>query len=292
MDCLEPPGSRLLLLGLSYDGTEFSGWQRQPDARTVQAELEIALSEMEHRRVRVRGASRTDAGVHALGQVATHRTSSHIPLDGYLMGLGSLLAPDVSVTHVRQAPDNFDIRSWPCRKLYRFTFYESNVRDPFLDRYAVRLRTRLDERAMAEAAAHLVGTHDFSTFKAADPAPKSPIRTIDSITVLRSGNLVTIDVAGRSFLKYMVRSISGTLLQVGRGKLAAMQMQDVLESRDRSRAGPTAPARGLCLVTVAYDGIKPAFGPPCKPAVPWPPVLGPGTPGPVEPVPCLSDPVT
>jgi len=284
VDRLEPPESRLLLLTLSYDGTDFSGWQRQPKVRTVQALLEAALSTMEHRDVRVRGASRTDAGVHALGQVAAHRTRSRIPLDGYLKGLGALLPKDVSVTDVRRAPDHFDIRHWPCRKLYRYT---SLIRDPFLDRYALRLPRRIDERAMAQASSHLVGTHDFSTFKASDPAPKSPIRTIDSIAVLRSGNIVTIDVQGRSFLKYMVRSIAGTLLQVGRGSLAAQKMAVILESRDRAQAGPTAPAKGLCLLAVAYDGLSPHFGPPCKPAVPWPPLMGPLARGPAEPVPCL-----
>ena len=272
---------RRLLLRIAYDGTGFSGWQRQPDVRTVQGELERCLAEMEGEPIRLFGASRTDAGVHALGQVASFSSRHAIPMHGYVAGLNALLGPDVAVLEARPAPDRFDIRRWPSRKLYRYTFYEAEVRDPFWDRYAVRVPGRLDVEAMRQAAEHLLGTHDFSAFKAADPARKNPVRTVDAIRILRDGNVVTMDVTGRSFLKYMVRNIAGTLLEVGTGKRTPASVRQALESRDRAQAGPTAPARGLCLVHVALAAVS--WESAGRDAI-WPRVAGPTIQGLPEPV--------
>ena len=266
---------RRILLTVAYDGTSFSGWQVQPNVRTVQGELEAAISRMEGHKLRVRGAGRTDAGVHALGQAAAFATSGSIPLTGYLKGLVSLLPDDMSVTAIRQAPDHFAIQVWPCIKLYRYTFYESVFRDPFLERYAVRTYAHLDVETMNQAAQCLVGTHDFSSFQAADCGRRTAVRRIERIMVSRSSNLVTVDVMGPGFLKNMVRIIAGTLLQVGLGRWPSRRIAEILDARDRTEGGPTARAKGLCLVWVRYRDIEPPIPPGNWMAPTWPMILGP-----------------
>ncbi|MCD6498361.1 MAG: tRNA pseudouridine(38-40) synthase TruA [Deltaproteobacteria bacterium] len=282
----QPP--RRILLTVAYDGTNFSGWQVQPNVRTVQGELEAAVSEMEGRRVRVRGAGRTDAGVHALGQAATFTTSGSIPPMGYLKGLVSLLPDDMAVTAIRQVPDHFVIQTWPVIKLYRYTFYESVFRDPFLERYAIRTHVHLDVDSMNRAAQYLLGAHDFSSFRAADCERKTAVRRIDQLTVTRSSNLVTLDVMGPGFLKNMVRIVAGTLLQVGLGRWPATRIADILEARDRTKGGPTARAKGLCLVWVRYRDIEPAVPPGNWLDPTWPMILGPAAGAAPEPAPILD----
>lgn len=247
---------RWILLSVAYDGTDFSGWQIQPKVRTVQGVIQEALSEMEGCPAKIRGAGRTDAGVHARGQAASFKTHSTIPCLGYLRGLNSKLPSDVAVLSAREAPYEFDARRWPCVKIYRYEIYTGSVRDPFLYRYSWHARIALDVDLMQEAALVLLGRHDFSAFRASDCERINPVREIRRIEAKRNGALIRIEVEGPAFLKYMVRIIVGTLVQVGMGKMSARDVEQALISKDRTLAGPTAPACGLLLVTVSYPDLE------------------------------------
>lgn len=248
----ERPSSRTVLLTVAYDGTEFAGWQVQPAERTVQGALEAALSEMEHRHVKVWGAGRTDAGVHARGQAAHFHTRASIPLRGYVRGLNTLLAGDVAVLDARDVPDGFHARFSALGKHYRYTILNAPVRHPLATRYAWHREKLLDHDAMNAGAAHLLGTRDFNAFRAASCERESAVREMRRLEVTRQGDYLHLDVEATAFLKHMVRVIVGTLVEVGRGKRPAAWVAEVLASRDRTRAGPTAPARGLCLERVFY----------------------------------------
>lgn len=248
--------SRRILLRVAYDGTGFAGWQIQPDTRTVQGTLQEALQEMEGGPVKVRGAGRTDAGVHALDQAASFGTTSTIPCEGYKRGLNGLLPPDASVRTVSEVPLDFDPRFWKCVKVYRYAIHNQDTRDPFLGRYSWHIRTPLDPESMQKAARALEGTHDFSAFRAADCERRDPVRTVDRLDVWNDGRAIFIEVEGPAFLKYMVRVIAGTLVEVGRGKTAADRVAEILRSADRSQAGPTAPACGLTLARATYPELK------------------------------------
>jgi tRNA pseudouridine38-40 synthase len=243
---------RRLRLGVQYDGTDFAGWQRQENAPSVQAAIEDALAEMTGTKTFLRGAGRTDAGVHALGQVAHFDTESQIPLHGFQRGLNSMLPRSIAITSVEEAAPDFDARFSARGKLYRYTIWNGSARAPLIDRYAWHVGRHLDIGAMQAAAAQLVGKHDFSAFRAADCERKTTERTLSRVGVTRDGDLVTIEVEGDAFLKNMVRIITGTLVHVGWGKLRPEDVARILASRDRTLAGQTAPPQGLSLVRVHY----------------------------------------
>jgi tRNA pseudouridine38-40 synthase len=244
--------ARNLRLLLEYDGTGFAGWQRQEGQRTVQACLEEALTRMVGAPVRVRGAGRTDAGVHALGQVANAHVDARIPVGGFLRGLNSHLPPDVAVLDVSDVPPDFDARRSARGKIYRYRIWNHLVRSPLHARTTWHLRSPLDLHAMRAAAALLVGEHDFRGFRASDCERTNTVRLLRRVDVERSGALVTCEVEGTAFLKNMVRILTGTLAAVGHGELDLPAVQTVLEGGDRTRAGMTAPAAGLTLVSVIY----------------------------------------
>ncbi len=249
--------TRQLRLTIEYDGTELGGWQRQPNAPTVQAHLERALATMLQHEVRVTGASRTDAGVHALGQVATFQTVRTIPVHGLRRGLNGLLPPAIAVTDVAEVPADFHPRFSASGKHYQYLVVNRADRSPRWARWAWHRPEALDHAAMAEAARGFIGRHDFAGFRATGCAARTTTRTLHRVEIgprMGDPDVLAIDVEGDAFLRNMVRILVGTLLGVGEGRLAAAQIAEIIASRDRRRAGQTAPAHGLTLVAVRYDG--------------------------------------
>jgi tRNA pseudouridine38-40 synthase len=237
---------------VEYDGTDFSGWQRQREERTVQGVLEDSIRQMTGESVFVRGAGRTDAGVHADGQVATFELEVNIPPHGLLRGLNSLLPPDLALVEVAEAPSDFDARFSARGKVYRYTIWNHFVRSPLRARRAWHVREPLDAEAMRTAAAALVGEHDFRAFRASDCDRRTTRRIVRGIDIDRQGALLTIDVEATAFLKNMVRILVGTLVDVGRGRIVPGAVARMLETGDRAAGGMTAPACGLTLLRVIY----------------------------------------
>jgi len=246
-------------LTLEYDGSAYVGWQVQPNGRSIQGALKDALEKLLGEAVEPMSAGRTDAGVHALGQVACFDTSRVLPLKAYWRGLNGLLPEDIAVVDAVEAPADFDPRRWSLGKRYRYRVSNRRSRSPLRRRTHWEVFAPLEVGPMREAAAHLLGRHDFSAFRAADCEAKHPVREVTSLTVEgQGGDEIILEVAGTAFLKHMVRNIAGSLVEVGRGKRAPGWMQEVLASRDRTRAGATAPAHGLTLVEVFYGEGRPA----------------------------------
>ncbi|MBL8681266.1 MAG: tRNA pseudouridine(38-40) synthase TruA [Myxococcales bacterium] len=234
-----------------YDGAALSGWQRQRNARTVQEELERSASEMAGETIRVHGAGRTDAGVHALAQVASFETRAQIPMKGWRLGLNSKLPPEISVIEAREAQDGFDPRRASAGKRYRYLVLNAASRDPLLRDRSWHVYDKLDLEALERGAAKLVGVHDFRGFRAADCERESTVRHVFCVRVRRDyagvPSLVALEVEGTAFLKNMVRIITGTLVDTARGRLAESVIDEVLATGDRTRAGITAPPYGLYL---------------------------------------------
>jgi len=246
-------------LVIEYDGTDFAGWQVQPNARTVQEELERALRQLLGEAVRVEGAGRTDAGAHAEGQVACFDAPRALPLKAYARGLNGHLPQDVAVVSAEEVEPGFDPRRWSLGKRYRYRISNRPARSPLRRRTHWELFGRLDVPAMRAAAPALLGRHDFASFRAADCEAKSSIRELRAVEISgEAGGEIAVGVEGTAFLKHMVRNIVGTLVEVGRGRRAPGWVADVLASRDRTLAGATAPAHGLTLVQVLYGEGRPA----------------------------------
>ncbi len=242
-----------ILLTVAYDGTGYRGFQFQASSPSVQGAIEECLSIVQKRFTRVKGASRTDAGVHARGQRVFFTSPMEIPDQGYLRGLNALLPPDVAVVGVKRVAPSFNPRR-TVGKLYEYTVRNSTIPDPLASRYQWEVYRPLDLSAMEQAAQYILGTHDFTSFQAADCERENAVRTVTRVEFLPHGEVVRIRVAGNAFLKYMVRIMVGTLIEVGRGRFTPEKVRDIIAARDRRLAGPTAPARGLCLVRVVYEG--------------------------------------
>lgn len=254
---------RTLRLVIEYDGTPFAGWQLQaglPRERTIQGALEQALERLTVEPVRVRAASRTDAGVHARGQVVAFEThKDNIPVVGFARGLGTFLPPEIVVRSASEVEAGWDPRRTARGKRYRYTYW--NDRQPTaLDRHrAWFVRGQIDPERMQEAARVLVGTHDFEAFRSTGCEAKHAVRTLYRVEVSRGEHQrVHLEVVGNAFVRNMVRIIAGNLWAVGAGRLSAEELRAVLESRDRTRGAMTAPAHGLCLEEVIYDDRLPA----------------------------------
>ena len=248
---------RNIKLVLAYDGTDFSGWQRQPGRRTVQQELEEALGRLTGVEPATTASGRTDAGVHALGQVVHFYTASRHPPGTFIKALNAMLPRDVRVLEACEVPQAFHATVDARSKRYRYVIDNGPVADPFRLRYAHHVHPRLDAEAMDRAARHLAGRHDFHSFETHWPNRSSSVRTIFDIGVARAGDVVTFEVEADGFLYNMVRSIAGTLLYVGLGKWAESRVAAVLAAEDRAEAGPTAPPQGLFLVRVRYAAVTP-----------------------------------
>jgi len=243
---------RALRLTLAYDGTEFQGWQVQPGRPTVQGLVMTAAGRILGEPVKVTGASRTDAGVHAVGQVASLATTSRIAPDSLARGLNALLPEAIRVLAASEAPLGFDARRWAVGKRYLYLIDRGAVAHPLLRRHAWHPRYPLDAQAMSGALRLLRGKHDFSAFCAAQGRGRTPTCTIRSARLVGRGGRLAIFVSADSFLHHMVRNIVGSLVEVGRGARSVSWMAELLAGRDRTRSGPTAPGHGLTLVRVLY----------------------------------------
>jgi tRNA pseudouridine38-40 synthase len=257
---------RTLKLTISYDGYEYHGWQVQPGAPTVQGVLAAVIESVTGEKLLPQGSGRTDAGVHALAQVASFQTASPIPPENFRIVLNDRLPPAIRVLRVEEAEAGFHARHSARAKRYEYRIYREEICPPFLVRYVTHYPYPLDEQSMTEAASLVVGQHDFTSFAAADsdrsrrledadsPAPRHAgnVRAIFESRLQREGDLLVYRVYGAGFLHHMVRNLVGTFLLVGKGTLAPADVRRILELRDRSAAGPTAPANGLFLVAVEY----------------------------------------
>jgi tRNA pseudouridine38-40 synthase len=249
---------RNLKLILAYDGSEFAGWQVQPDAVSVQGTLASAIGRITGEKVLPQGSGRTDAGVHALAQVATFATESSVPAANFVKALNDILPASVRVLEALEAAPDFHARKSARGKMYRYRIYRAAICPPFLARYLWHYPFPLDEPAMARAAGLVEGKHDFTSFAAVDPErgreakPMSNLREIFSSSWERQGDEFVYRVRGSGFLHHMVRNLVGTFILVGKGTLRAEDVTRILQARNRSAAGATAPASGLYLVNVEY----------------------------------------
>ncbi len=247
---------RRLRLTLEYDGGGFQGWQLQPGQRSVQGALEAALQQVVQAEVRVIGAGRTDAGVHARGQVAHADVPGALAPLALRRALNAVLPADLAVIELREAAPDFHARRDARSKSYVYRILNRAVPSPERRGVTWHIRSRLDLDAMREAAAILRGEHDFAAFRGAHggaPAGESTLRTLDRLEVVREGDEVRIVAAGRSFLRHMVRNLAGTLVDVGLGRSSPDDVAAILASRERARAGPTGPPHALCLERVCYS---------------------------------------
>ena len=260
---------------LSYDGTDFAGWQVQPGLATVQGTLASAIGRLSGENVLPQGSGRTDSGVHALAQVASFATVSTIPIENWALALNHILPAAIRVLEVAEVPPDFHARKSARAKTYRYRIHRGSVCPPFLARYVWHYPYPLDEAAITEAASLVAGRHDFTSFAAVDPervarmavseesdrelsgdvpaaVATSNVREIFSSEWTRDGDELIYTVRGNGFLHHMVRNLVGTFVLVGKGTVSYEDFSHILESRDRSAAGPTAPASGLFLVNVEY----------------------------------------
>lgn len=243
---------RNIKLTLSYDGTDFHGWQRQPGLRTVQEVLEAAIESLTQARPTVTASGRTDAGVHALGQVVHFLTPSRHPTEIFVRALNALLPRDVRVLDAREMPQAFHATLDARTKRYQYLIDNGPIANPFQLRYSWHVPRPLEVEAMNRAAAVLLGRHDFRSFETEWPNRTSSVRTIVDVLVVRAEDLVRLEVEADGFLYNMVRAITGTLVLVGTGKRPESWVGDVLRAENRVEAGPTAPPQGLYLEQVRY----------------------------------------
>lgn len=251
---------RRIKLRLEYSGTRYHGWQVQPQTVTVQGTLEACLARITDAPVRLHAAGRTDAGVHALGQVAHFETTAAIALPALVRGLNSLLPEDIVVQQATEVPGDFHARYSARQKTYAYIVYNHPLRSAFHAPYAWHVPPPLDVAAMRAAAQVLLGRHDFSAFRAASCTAHSPVRCLSRLAVKRHATRIFFVCSADGFLQHMVRNIVGTLVEVGRGKLPAGSTAAILHSRQRQQAGPTAPPHGLFLVRVTYEADEQARG--------------------------------
>jgi tRNA pseudouridine38-40 synthase len=237
---------------LAYVGTRYAGWQVQPRRPTIQGLLEDRLGRLLREKTTLFGAGRTDSGVHALGQVASFTTGRTVPLDGLRRGLNALLPEDIRVLETDRVADAFHARSDARGKEYAYRYSRGEVTSPFRAPFVCPVRGRMDLDAMRRGAADFEGRHDFTSLAPASLELEDRVRTITSVRVEEEGEEVVLRVRGDGFLRHMVRTIAGTLLDIARGRRKPEEVRGILEARDRRAAGPCAPARGLTLVCVFY----------------------------------------
>ncbi len=250
---------RNLKVTVSYDGSELSGWQVQPDAPTIQGTFATVIGRITGEKVLPQGSGRTDAGVHALAQVMTFVTQSSVPTENFVKAMNDLLPAAIRVLEVQEVEANFHARHSAKAKTYRYRIYRESICPPFVARYVWHYPYPLDEEAMVGAASLVIGEHDFTSFAAVDPErgkddqPASNLRRIFESAWKREGEELVYQVRGNGFLHHMVRNLVGTFILVGRKTLEVEDVTRILQARNRSEAGATAPASGLFLVNVEYE---------------------------------------
>jgi tRNA pseudouridine38-40 synthase len=235
---------------LAYDGTDFRGWQRQPGERTVQGTVEEAVFRITRKKPALHGAGRTDAGVHALGQVANFRVTTRLSDEELFRALNAVLPWDVRILGLDRAAPGFEARRSAKSKVYRYRIVRAPRISPFDFRYALHWPFPLDLRAMRAAAPLFARRADFTAFSS--NRERSPVRSVRRSELRKTGDELVYTIEADGFLRYMVRTIVGTLLEIGRGRVPPQRVEEIFRSRERSLAGPTAPAKGLCLVRVDY----------------------------------------
>lgn len=243
-------------LTIEYDGTNYHGWQIQKIEPTIQQEIEKALEKMTRTKTKVIGAGRTDAGVHALGQAASFKCKTSISPDAFKKGLNSILPKDIVISQCIYVQEQFHARYDAENKIYLYKILNTDTPSPILRNYVWHIKKKLDIDSMQKAAMHLCGTHDFKAFEGAGSPKKDTFRYIEYAQFTKENSeIILFEIKGNGFLKFMVRNIVGTLAEAGIGKITADDFKDILFSKDRTNAGPTAPAQGLFLVDVNYPVI-------------------------------------
>lgn len=237
---------------LSYDGTDFCGWQKQKNGVSVQGTVEDAIFALTGERVSVVGSGRTDAGVHAKGQVAHFDTQSDVPPERFYKALNTFLPDAVKVLSSEKVSDKFNANRTAKRKTYEYSLYVSDVEEPLKERYSVRVYGNLSIEKMRAAAETLTGEHDFKAFSATGSGVKTTVRTVYGISVDKTGEDIKIKVCGNGFLYNMVRIMAGALVKTGKGEIAESDIIKALDTGDRTLLGETMPAKGLCLLGVEY----------------------------------------
>jgi len=244
---------RNIKLTIRYDGTSYSGWQFQKNSRkTIQAVIERASHKITGEKSHLTGSGRTDAGVHATGQVANFRTRSKIPLKNIQMALNAMLPDDIAISAIDEAGPKFNSQKSARSRLYRYTIYNNNFMDPLMRRYAAKIFYSLDLARMKKAAKYLAGRHDFTSFQKRDEEKRSAVCTVKYIRIEKDGDLIYIDIEANGFVYNMVRNIVGTIIETGRGKFSVSRVKEILDKKDIRCCGPTMAAKGLCLVKVRY----------------------------------------
>lgn len=244
---------RNIKLIIEYDGTNYVGWQYQPNGTSVQEVVEEGLAKILKEPVRVISSGRTDAGVHARGMVASFRTEKTVPLKAFVAGLNSIVPPDISIKAAAEMPLDFHPRSDALGKHYRYTILNSPLRSPLLRLSSWHVKGKLNLEAMRRAASCFIGEKDFSAFRATKCSAKTTVRRIDSLDIYSTNDLVIVDVKGNGFLRNMVRIMVGTLVEVGRGIMPVEGVPPLFEGGERENSGVTAPPQGLCLMEVFYE---------------------------------------
>ena len=239
--------TKRVMLTVAYDGSAYCGWQIQPTGNTIEGELNRALTELCGEEIKVTGASRTDAGVHARCNKAVFDTTSRIPAEKMSYALNRYLPKDIRIRKSEEVAADFHPRKCACQKTYEYRILNAAFEDPILRLYSYFTYVPLDVGRMQSAAAYFEGTHDFAAFSTFKPEVTTTVRTISRLSVEQKEQLITIRVTGNGFLYHMVRIIAGTLMEVGRGRMEPSRIADILLSGDRNQAGPTAPACGLIL---------------------------------------------
>lgn len=242
---------RNLKLTIQYDGTKYCGWQKQPNSSGIQGTIEYAIYEITKEKVNIIGSGRTDAGVHALGQVANFKTNSNIPAARIPDALNAKLPKDISIIDCQEVSDDFHSRYSATGKIYRYLIYNKPYRSPLYKDISYHVRYDLDIEKMRVEAQSLLGTHEFKGFMSSGSSVKDTVRTIHNISIEESGDLIVLEVEGNGFLYNMVRIIVGTLVDIGRGRIDK-PLEEIIASQDRGEAGHTAPAHGLFLKKVHY----------------------------------------
>jgi tRNA pseudouridine38-40 synthase len=247
-------GTRIALI-LEYDGTNYHGSQLQANAPTIQGEMEKALKRLTGERTRIKLASRTDAGVHAKGQVVSFSTGSALPLTAFVEGLNHYLPEDIAVKGAYRVDDSFDVRRGAISREYKYYILNSPTHSPMRRGFSYRINGTLDVKAMQRACQALIGEHDFASF-VTSPAigKKSTVRNVHRAEIEPDGDMIVLDMVANSFLPHQVRNTVGSLIKVGQGKMTVSEFYSMVEARTPGLAGPTAPAGGLCLMRVNYPG--------------------------------------
>src|SRR3989338_9817615 len=246
---------RNIRLLIEYDGTNYAGWQWQKNDKTIQETLAKAVGQVVQEPVKIYGSSRTDAGVHALGQAASFKTTSSIPSERLIQAINFYLPHDITIKDAADVPESFHAQYCAVSKIYQYTLFNDRIRTSLNRNFCYVCGFQLNVGKMLDAAQYLIGTHDFTSFTTRALQEKNRIRTVKRLEIKKEEKYLYFSVEADGFLYNMVRSIVGTLIEVGRGKIAVENVKVILEARNRNLAGPTAPAKGLCLMEVKYKSL-------------------------------------